>query len=177
MNETAATDAVDHADQSSDARPAKQSVVAMRYPGRALFTLLIFALLGPPAGAFAYSIGRAILNFAAGGPLELGSILSQGMALAYPASYFAGFVPAVVAGGLIAIVVWLKGRAEYRRSCLITLAGALVGAWYAQRGLATRLKSDDLPYLYAGFISVSLASGSVCWWIANALGIFRQRPA
>ncbi|KAB2850398.1 MAG: hypothetical protein F9K44_05005 [Hyphomicrobiaceae bacterium] len=177
MNDTAATAASDEADQKADARRAKPPSIFRRYPGRALFTLLTFTLLGPPAGAFAFAIGRAVLGFAAGGPFEVGSIFSQGMALAFPAAFFAGLVPAVVAGALVAIAVWLNGRAGIRPSCLFAVAGGLVGAWYAQRGLAGKLKADDLPYLYLGYVIVSLAGAAACWWIANAFGIFREPPA
>ena len=153
----------------------RRPAVQRRYPARALLTLVAFALLGPPSGAFVYAIGRVILIYASGGPMELGSILSQGMALAYPVSYFAGLVPAAVTGALVAIAVWSNGRAGLRLSSLFAVLGALAGAWYAQRGLAAKLKPGDVPYLYAGFLLVSLASAAVCWWVASAFGIFRDR--
>lgn len=161
--------------QAKDASSARRLPVQRHFPARALLAWLMFALLGPPAGAFVYALGRAVLVFASGGPMELSSIVSQGMAFAYPASYFAGLVPAAVTGALVAIVVWQQGRAGLRLSSAFAVLGALAGAWYAQRGLGAKLKPEDLPYLYAGFIIVSLASCAVCWWVAGAFGIFRQK--
>lgn len=175
MNDSAAGLATDASEQPPDHRPTREPVVARRYPGRALLTLAAFALLGPPAGAFVYAIGRAILVFASGGPMEIGSIVPQGAALAYPASYFAGLVPAAVTGALVALGVWHRGRVGLRLASLFAVLGAIAGAWYAQRGLAARLKPADMPYLYAGFALVSLAATAVCWWVASAFGIFRDR--
>jgi hypothetical protein len=159
----------------AESRPVKRPTVPRRHPARAVLSLVAFCLLGPPVGAFVYAIGRAVLVFALGGPMELGSIPSQGMALAYPVAYFAGFVPAAVTGALVAIAVWSNGRVSLRLTSVLAVLGALAGAWYAQRGLAAKLNPGDVPYLYAGFLLISLASGAVCWWIASAFGIFGDR--
>lgn len=173
MNDSAvsAAEAREVVEEKADPPPSR---AGRRYPGRALLTLVVFAALGPPAGAFAFVFGRVLLEYASGGNLELGSIFSQGMALAYPASYFAGLVPAATTGVLVALPVWSKGRASLRLSLLCAVVGAVAGAWYAQRGLAAKLKPGDIPYLYAGFIIISLVSAAVCWWVGSAFGIFRD---
>ena len=163
--------------ETGDTRPQVRAPAAppKRNGARALLTLIAFAGLGPPAGAFAYTLGRAALGFALGEPIAFDAAFQDGRALAYPGSYYVGLVPAAVTGALVAGPVWLRGRAEWWLTALLALLASGAGAWYAARGLGPKLKPGDLPYLYGGFAAVSLAAATGCWWFASVFGIFRAR--
>lgn len=122
----------------------------------AFVTVLVFALIGPPAGAMTLGFSVAIMNIAS---IEGGAHLFIAAILLSPFGYLAGGVQALFVGVITGAAVGSRGHAPLWLTLGAALMTALVYIWY---------KADDW-YLSTLMVLAHLVPASICWWIVRRL--------
>jgi hypothetical protein len=137
---------------------------------RVLAIVLVFALIGPPAGAFFFLMMTALIGM--GGNADLAGMTWIGFfALIYgiPFGYLIGIVPAILAGLLIGVP-----QVFYRQTpwWFAVVAGALTGiAFQIGTGQPLIPQGDDIVKLYGhgpAMIVTCIVSTLICWLVVRS---------
>ena len=149
--------------------PAPSSPRGTSASGRALGTVLFFAVVGPLIGGLI--LGFRDMAYVAGDGRDLGTILYFLFALlsvGVPAAYAMGLVPAAIVGVFFALVDYGRVRSD---PWLAVVVGALGGMlWPVPWGSGPSTLSSPLEVQI--FIA-SIVSTFVCWF-ASTRGVRRR---
>jgi hypothetical protein len=141
---------------------------------RPLVVFIVFAVLGPPMGAFILIGGLLMIGINASQLPQMPSAFefAKGMALVTPFSFMLGGVQAAFVALVAAFVN------AFRPSGLLPFWPVLIASFLAGAGFVVVIAAyQSNGGLFLLFVGLHIAAGFGCWLIANAvLWRFRRRP-
>ncbi|MHB2267491.1 hypothetical protein [Aliihoeflea sp. PC F10.4] len=122
----------------------------------AFLTILVFVLIGPPAGAMVLGFSVALLNIAS---IQGGPHLFMAAIFLSPFGYLAGGLQALLVGGITGTAIGLRGYAPLWLPLGAAFLTAIIYVWY---------KNDDW-YVSALMMLAHLIPAGICWLIVRRL--------